>query len=96
MWIDAFPRKSRPISASSISRLSLRRAGKLHHLGIGRHHAGRPALLLVDHNTVTDTHTGEILSQHTIDPNRNYWRNQEKDPGRWPGSLTMNDHATHL
>jgi hypothetical protein len=30
--------------------------------------------------------TGEVLSIHQIDPNRSYWRNQNKEPGRWPGS----------
>jgi hypothetical protein len=29
--------------------------------------------------------TREILSTHTIDPDRSYWRNQQKRPGRWPG-----------
>lgn len=28
--------------------------------------------------------TGEILATHTIDPQRNYWRNTQKEPGRWP------------
>ena len=30
--------------------------------------------------------TGEILSTHLIEPGRRYWRNQRRDPGRWPGS----------
>ena len=28
--------------------------------------------------------TGEALSRHQIEPNKNYWRNQNKEPGRWP------------
>ena len=30
--------------------------------------------------------TGEVLSTHRIEPERSYWRNQRRDPGRWPGS----------
>jgi hypothetical protein len=26
-----------------------------------------------------------IIRENTIDPNRSYWRNQQKHPGRWPG-----------
>ncbi len=28
----------------------------------------------------------EVLATNTIDPTRTYWRNNEKEPGRWPGS----------
>lgn len=68
--------------------VSLRRAGRLHHLGIGRRHRGTRILALIDENTVTVTalETGEILSEHLIDPTRGYWRNQQQEPGRWPGS----------
>jgi transposase InsO family protein len=68
-------------------KLTLRRAGKLHHLGIGIQHAGKTALILADHTTITvaDPTTGEILSHHTIEPDKNYWRNQTRSPGRWPG-----------
>jgi transposase InsO family protein len=67
---------------------SLRRAGRMHHLGIGYAHRGEPILMLIDHDTVTVTHrtTGEILSEHTIQPHRTYWRNNSREPGRWPGS----------
>ena len=68
-------------------KVSIRRAGKLHHLGIGRIHTGAPVLILIDQSTATVTHlnTGEILSNHTIEPDKNYWRDQNKKPGRWPG-----------
>lgn len=68
-------------------KLTLRRAGKLHHLGIGRIHAHKPALIIADQTTVTviDRQTGEIFSEHDIDPTRNYWRNKQRSPGRWPG-----------
>jgi hypothetical protein len=36
-----------------------------------------------DHQiTVADLTTGEVLSRHLIDPTKNYWRNQHKQPGR--------------
>lgn len=68
--------------------VSLRRAGRIHHLGIGRRHRGTRILALIDENTVTVTalETGEILSEHLIDSTRGYWRNQRQEPGRWPGS----------
>jgi transposase InsO family protein len=68
--------------------VSIRHAGRMHHLGIGRRHAGTRILALADTDTITVIHldTGEILSTHTIDPTRNYWRNQQREPGRWPGS----------
>jgi len=31
--------------------------------------------------------TGEILSTHQIQPEKTYWRNQQRTPGRWPGVL---------
>jgi hypothetical protein len=36
--------------------------------------------------TVVALGTGEVLSTHRIEPTRSYWRNQRRDPGRWPGS----------
>jgi hypothetical protein len=68
--------------------ISLRRAGRLHHLKIGAAHARPGVLAIVDEHevTVVDLGTGEILSSHLIEPERGYWRNQRRDPGRWPGS----------
>jgi transposase InsO family protein len=67
-------------------KMSLRRAGRMHHLGIGTIHARKRVLALADehHITVTDLDTGEVLSTHLIEPDRAYWRNQNKEPGRWP------------
>jgi transposase InsO family protein len=69
-------------------RMTLRRAGRMHHLGIGAEHARKRVLAFADHHhvTVADLATGEVLSVHHIDPNRSYWRNQNKEPGRWPSS----------
>ena len=68
--------------------ITLRRAGRLHHLNIGATHARRRVLAIVDEQevTVVALGTGEILSTHLIEPDRRYWRNQRRDPGRWPGS----------
>jgi transposase InsO family protein len=69
-------------------KMTLRRAGRMHHLGIGTAHARKRVLALADdhHVTVTDLETGEILSVHLIQPNKSYWRNNNREPGRWPGS----------
>ncbi len=69
-------------------RITLRRAGRLHHLGVGAAHARRRVLAIVDERevTVVALDTGEVLSTHRIEPERLYWRNQRRDPGRWPGS----------
>ena len=66
--------------------VSIRRAGRMHHLGIGRTHTRKRILAITDETTVTVIHldTGEILSEHQIDSTRGYWRNQLQPPGRWP------------
>ena len=60
----------------------------MHHLGIGRTYTGDRVLALIDDTTITLIHleTGEILSEHIIDPTRGYWPNQRKKPRRWPDS----------
>lgn len=65
-------------------KMTLRRAGRMHHLGIGRAHARKRVLAFADdhHVTVTDLATGEVLSTHHIEPHKTYWRNQTKTPGR--------------
>ncbi len=68
--------------------MTIRHGGRMHHLGIGRDHTGKGVLALADdtHITVIELHTGEVLSTHLIEPNKTYWRNQHKEPGRWPSS----------
>ncbi len=72
----------------SAGKLSLRRAGKMHHLGIGVAHQHKRVIMLIDEHTVTVVHldTGEVITTNTIDPGRVYWRNQQREPGRWPDS----------
>lgn len=69
-------------------RMTLRRAGRMHHLGIGAAHARKRVLALADDHqiTVIELATGEVLSTHLIEPTKTYWRNQNKEPGRWPSS----------
>lgn len=65
---------------------SLRRAGKMHHLGARIINARKRVLMLVDDTTVTITElgTGEVLSQHLIQPDKSYWPDMLKPKGRWP------------
>lgn len=55
-------------------KVSLRYAGKLRHLGIGRPHAGTLVTLIIenDHVITIETETGIIIAEHTIDPERTY------------------------
>jgi hypothetical protein len=66
--------------------MTLRRAGRMHHLHVGTAHARKRVLAFADDRqvTVAELNTGEVLSVHLIEPERAYWRNQNKEPGRWP------------
>jgi transposase InsO family protein len=68
-------------------KVSIRHAGRMHHLGVGTAHRGKEILAIADHASVTviQLQTGEVLSAHDIDPGRAYWRNKQRSPGRWPG-----------
>lgn len=57
-------------------KVSVRYAGKLRHLGVGRAHAGTEVLMLIRGYTVvtSDAGTGEILAMHEIDPSKDYQR----------------------
>jgi hypothetical protein len=81
--------RTRHDKVDKAGKLTLRRAGKLHHMGVAKEHAGKRILILVNQTRAVVIHpeTAEILSEHLIEPQRNYWRNQLKDPGRWPGSF---------
>ncbi len=61
----------------------------MHHLGVGYAHQGLQILAIADDTTVTVIQftTGEILSTHHVEPDKNYWRNTQRAPGRWPGAL---------
>ena len=55
-------------------KVSLRFNSKLHHIGLGRAHKGRPIkLLVVDRDVrVLDARTGELIRSLTLDPSRDY------------------------
>jgi hypothetical protein len=67
--------------------VTLRLAGRLHHIGIGRTHAGTHVLLLVQdlHIRVIDAATGELLRELILDPTRDY-----QPTGRPPGPAPKN------
>ena len=73
----------------TLGKMSIRRAGRMHHLGVGAAHARQRVLAIADDTTVTviALDTAEILSTHLIEPTKTYWRNQQRAPGRWPGAL---------
>lgn len=54
--------------------LSLRLAGRLHHIGVGRTHAGTRVLMLIcDLNVrIINAATAELIRELTIDPTRDY------------------------
>ena len=54
--------------------VTLRTNGRLHHIGVGRHHAHQRVLLLVQDLDIriVDPNTGELLRHLTLDPTRDY------------------------
>ena len=61
-------------------KVTIRYAGRLYHLGIGRAYGGQHILMVVTDNHITTSlkETGEIITEHYIDTSRNYqkpyWR----------------------
>jgi len=54
-------------------KVTLRYAGKLRHLGIGRAHKGRHVVLLIDDRDVrVITSDGQLIATHHVDPERTY------------------------
>jgi transposase InsO family protein len=76
-------------TVDEFGQLTLRHASRLHHLGVGRPHAGTRVLILVTADTVTviSKTRHHILGSHHIDADKNYWPNQNKNPGQKPGNL---------
>jgi len=54
--------------------ITLRRAGRMHHIGIGRTHAHKTVIVLIDDLDIRVVHTttGELLRRLTLDPDRDY------------------------
>ncbi|MDR1393987.1 MAG: hypothetical protein LBJ62_08500 [Bifidobacteriaceae bacterium] len=55
-------------------KVTLRHAGKLYHIGVGRTHARTPVTLLVQDLdiTIVDAATGQVLRELVLDPTRTY------------------------
>jgi transposase InsO family protein len=66
--------------------VTLRHAGRLYHIGVGRTHARTHLIMLVQdlHIRIVDAATGELLRQLTLDPARNYQPTGK--PRRPPGT----------
>lgn len=64
--------------------VTLRWAGALRHLAIGRHHHGTDAVILIagPDTIVINRTTGEIIAEHHLDPHHNY--QPKKPPGPLP------------
>jgi transposase InsO family protein len=56
--------------------VTLRHDSRLHHIGLGRAHKGKPIKLLVADRDirVLDARTGELIRRLTLDPSRDYQR----------------------
>ena len=69
--------------------VTLRHAGRLHHIGIGRTHARTHVLMLIQdlHIRIINAATGELLRDLTLDPTRDY-----QPTGRPPGPTTPKEH----
>ena len=68
--------------------VTLRRGGRLHHIGLGTEHAGTHVRMLIHdlHVTVINRDTGEILRELVLNPDKN---NQPRGlPPRTPEGLT--------
>ncbi len=76
-------------TVDQFGKLTLRHGSQLHHLGIGRTHTHTPVLILITTDTVTViSKTGyQLIANHHIDPDHNYWPNQQKNPDQRPGNL---------
>jgi hypothetical protein len=57
-----------------VGTVTLRHNGRLHHIGVGRTHAGTYVRLLIQDLDITiiNATTGEILRELTLDPTRDY------------------------
>ena len=69
-------------------RMTIRRAGRMHHLGLAP-----PTPANASSRSPTTPRSWSPTSPraksshvHQIEPTKNYWRNQNEEPGRWPSS----------
>jgi transposase InsO family protein len=66
-------------------KLTLRRNGRLHHIGIGREHARTRVLMLIDdlHIRIIDKSTGELIRELVLDPTRDYQPTGKDRYAKW-------------
>ena len=66
-------------------KLTLRHGSHLHHIGIGRDHAGTQILMLIRELEIRiiDRDTGELIRELTLDPNRDYQPTGRDRYARW-------------
>ena len=69
------------MSVSQASRITLRFAGQMKYLGIGRAHTGTLTLTVITgtHAITSNAETGEIIAEHIIDTGRRYQPNLIKN-----------------
>ncbi|AWV47038.1 hypothetical protein JK2ML_0023 [Mycobacterium leprae Kyoto-2] len=84
-------------TVNQFSKRTLCHGSLLHHLGIGRTHTHTPVLMPVTTNIVTIiSKTGHhLIASQCINFDHNYWPNQTKFPGRWPGNFVTHDSTHH-
>lgn len=71
--IDTGHWRTRHDRIDSSGGFTLRHNSRLHHIGIGRRHAGKPILVLVhDLDIRVLTTNGELLRELVLDPTRDY------------------------
>jgi transposase InsO family protein len=61
--------------------VTIRHAGRMRHIGVGRPHRGKPVWMIMSSKLVivTDKRTGEILSENKVEPARSYWKALPKE-----------------
>jgi len=76
---DTHHHRVRVDRVDEFGKVSLRRAGRMHHIGIGRTHTRTHVLVLIDDLDirVVNAATGELLRHLTLDPTRDYQPQRE-------------------
>jgi integrase-like protein len=79
------PRVRRDVVDSN-GKITLRHAGRLHHIGVGRTHARTPILMLINGCDIRIIHatTGQIIRQLTLNPAVDYQTRGVRKPRKYP------------
>ncbi len=69
-------------TVGTTGKVTLRRAGRMHHIGIGRPHKGTPVVMIIDDLDIRiiNTQTGEQLRHLQLNPNRDYQPQNKQNP----------------